>query len=107
MASSNFHIDAKASTLVVRTRTAGLLGRLAHDLEIAAGELTGRATTDDEAWTAELTVPVQSLRVVGVLHGDRVDETTLSASDRAEIERRIREEVFAGASEAKAHAEGP
>lgn len=106
MSSTSLRIDTKASKLVVRTRASGLLGRLAHDLEIAAEELSGGASVDGDAWTAELTVPVPRLRVAGVLRGERLDTKTLLASDQAEIERRIRDDVLVGGSAVIARAEG-
>lgn len=100
-------LDLSASTLVLRTRAAGLLARLAHDLEIAAPELTAEATVDAAgAWSAEIVVPVAALRVAGTLHGDRLDRAGLSASDRAEVERKIREEVLAGTREVRVRASG-
>lgn len=87
-------IHPAASSLRIRTRATGLLARLAHDLEIRADALEGTVEEDAAGWTAELRVPVASLRVVGTLHGERVDQAALSASDRAEIERKLRAEVL-------------
>lgn len=111
MAKRSFRLDNGASKLVLRTRAQGLLARLAHDLEIAATEITGSASLDVEgdggAWTADIAIPVSSLHVAGALHGDRLDTSTLSSKDRAEIERKIREEVLAAGPEIRARAEGP
>jgi hypothetical protein len=108
MAKRSFRIDKGASKLVLRTRAEGMLARLAHDLEIGATEIAGAASSDDgDAWTAELTIPVSSLRVAGALRGDRLDTSALSSKDRAEIERKIREEVLAAGPEVRARAEGP
>ena len=79
----------------VRTRAKGLLARLAHDLEIAAGATPGRVEVGESAWSGELVVPVAKLAVAGSLHGDRLDPSGLSPGDRAEVERRIRDEVLA------------
>jgi hypothetical protein len=53
-------------------------------------------SVDEEAvsWTTDLRVAVSGLRVAGTLHGDRLDQAALSASDRAEIERKLRDEVL-------------
>lgn len=101
-----FLLDGAASRLVVRTRAKGLLAALAHDLEIAASELRGEASVGETAWTAEVRVSVAGLRVAGALRGDRVDPAVLSASDRAEIEHRLRDQVLAGTSEVVATARG-
>lgn len=93
---SELHLDPNASRLTIHTRAAGMLARLAHDLEITASELRGRARLDGESWTAELEVPVARLSVAGVLRGDRVDPDALSAGDRGDIERRLRGEVLGG-----------
>lgn len=88
------NIDLEASTITVRTRAKGMLARLAHDLEIAATRFDGDVTTDGDAWTATLSIEVASMNVAGVLKHGRVDRNTLSASDKTEIERRIRAEVL-------------
>jgi hypothetical protein len=99
-------IEPALSTVAVRTRAAGLLARFAHDLEIRAAEVRGRASVDGDTWTAELAIPVVGLRVAGVLRDDRVDSTVLSANDRLEIERKLREEVLPGTSVVRVRASG-
>jgi hypothetical protein len=92
-------------TVRVRTRAEGLLARFAHDLELT-GEATGTLERDGDAWSAVVSVPVASLKVAGVLKGDRVDTTVLSAGDRAEIERRISTDVFRGLATIRAEGRG-
>lgn len=107
MPTSTLIADKTASRLVIRTRTSGLLARFAHDLEIAATDLSLKASSEGDAWTAELSIPVASLRVAGVLKGgDKLDTGVLSASDQAEIEGRIRTGVLAGGAEVKVQASG-
>lgn len=106
MAPRSFRVDPGASKLVLRTRAVGLLARLAHDLEIVATDLRGHGGPDGDGWTGELSVPVASLRVAGALKGEMVDPSVLSGSDRAEIERRVREEVLVGGSEVVVKAKG-
>ena len=102
-----FRLDPDASSLALRTRAAGMLARLAHDLEIAALKLSAEGTVDAAgAWSAELLVPVAALRVAGTLKGDRFDPDGLSAGDRAEVERKIRDEVLAGTREVRVRAAG-
>ena len=87
-------IDLAASSLRIRTRASGLLARLAHDLELRATVLEGSVEEEPVSWTTDLRVVVAGLRVAGTLRGDRLDPAALSASDRAEIERKLREEVL-------------
>ncbi|MGK4005944.1 hypothetical protein WMF31_25205 [Sorangium sp. So ce1036] len=103
---NELHLDPAASRLVVRTRAIGMLARLAHDLEITAARLRGRARLDGASWTAELEVDVAGLRVAGILRGDRLDPDALSAGDRREIERRMREEVLRGTEVVAVRASG-
>jgi len=106
MTATSLLIVPTSSKLRVRTRASGMLARLAHDLEIVAKDLSGRATLEGDGFSGELVVPVAALEVVGVLHGDRVDPSSLSGSDRAEIARKIREEVFSGTREIRARVRG-
>lgn len=80
------------SKLRARTHAKGLLSALAHDLEldlpIAESTIERR---DDGTWSGRLVVTVDAIRVIGVLRRGGVATDVLSASDRAEIERRIRE----------------
>ncbi|WP_272421760.1 hypothetical protein [Polyangium jinanense] len=99
-------VDRSSSKLLVHTRASGMLARLAHDLEITASVFSGRATLEGEGFSAELVVPVAALQVVGTLHGERVDTSALSSSDRSDIERKIRDEVFPGTKEVRVHAKG-
>ncbi len=89
-------VDENTATITLRTRAEGLLARLAHDLEITGTGVSGQVTLDGDAWTADLSMPIASLRVAGALHGDELDRSTLSASDRAQIEEKMRADVFFG-----------
>lgn len=92
-------LDSSASSIAVRTRAVGLLARLAHDLEISAGRFDGEVNDEGGAWTARLVIPVDSLRVSGVVRGDRVEQGALSPNDQAEILHRMRDDAFLGAAE--------
>lgn len=106
MQASTFSLDASASRLLVHTRAQGLLARLAHDLELSSRALAGKATLEGDAWTAELELPVPSLAVEGVLHGETLDRTVLSPGDREQILAKMRDDVFASASRVSASAKG-
>jgi len=94
VASVRLDVDPRASKVVVRTRATGLLARFAHDLEIVADDVAGSADVEGDVWSAEVSVPVSSLRVAGALHGDRLDASVLSLADRSEIERRLHTELL-------------
>jgi len=106
MATTTLVVDTASSRIAIHTRAAGMLAKLAHDLEIVASGFAGKATLDGEGFSAELTVPIAGLSVAGTLHGDRVDTSALSPSDRAEIQHKIRDEVFAATKEVRVSARG-
>jgi hypothetical protein len=85
-------LDASRSRVAISTFAEGLFSALAHNLELVAGDVTGEAT----ASSAEVHVPVASIRVSGVVKRGKVDAGVLSSGDRAAIERQIRDEVLAG-----------
>jgi hypothetical protein len=85
-------LDAARSRLKIYTFAEGFLSALAHDLELVAGDLEGHA----EASSAEVRAKVAALRVSGVMKRGRLDGEALSESDRAAIERQIREGVLPG-----------
>jgi hypothetical protein len=93
------NVDSSSSKLVIRTRAVGMLARLAHDLELTATNFHGHATRNAEGFSGELVITVAGLRVAGQLQGDRVNPAGISNSDRQEIEKKIRGEVFAGVKE--------
>jgi hypothetical protein len=95
-----------SGTVTVRTFAKGLFSALAHDLELRAASLSGTATRDGEEWKASVEVKIEDLRVAGVLRRGHVKDDVLSKSDCAEIERKIRDEVFAPAKVLRATLEG-
>jgi hypothetical protein len=101
-------IDPSRTTVTLRTTTTGLFSPLAHDLELSAGDASGEATEPGASGgkaTASVRFPVASIRVVGALKAGAVDASKLSEGDRREIERKIREQVFAGLTHIDATAE--
>lgn len=102
----NLNIDPSNSKISVRTRAAGMLAKLAHDLELQAAEIQGRAERSETGFSGELRIPITTLRVTGQLHGDRVDSSGISQSDRSDIEHKIRDEVFAGTKEIVVRGQG-
>lgn len=101
-----FTVDPQASRLLVHTRAEGLLARLAHDLQLSTRDLSATLTLDGDTWSAALQTPVRSLAVDGVLHGDTLDRTVLSASDREQIITKMREDVFGSSAQIEARAAG-
>ncbi|MEO7096025.1 MAG: hypothetical protein ABI175_22380, partial [Polyangiales bacterium] len=81
-----------ASTLRVRTYAKGLFAALAHDLELdlPASELVVDEL-DEGKWSGRIVVAIDAIRVIGVVRRGVVSGDVLSAGDRAEIEKRLRE----------------
>lgn len=92
-------LDLDRSRYVLRTRAKGLLSALAHALELEGRFASGEAKEDGGTWSGRAKVRPADLRVVGVLHKDKLDTTVLSASDVREIERRMRDDTLKGATE--------
>ena len=88
----SIELNAEQVTLWVHTRKEGVLSRMGHDLRLRAERLSLRYAP--ETGRLELTVPADALRVEGALQGERLEPGALSASDRAEIERNVRERVL-------------
>jgi hypothetical protein len=86
----------------VFTFKAGLLARLAHDLQLSAGAFEIHV---DQS-RVHATFGAGSLRVDGVAHGDRVDPNALSAEDKAKIEATIRNELLRSAEHPKIELNG-
>ncbi|CAN5923539.1 hypothetical protein BH11MYX4_BH11MYX4_15920 [soil metagenome] len=96
---SDLLLDSARSHVRIHTFAEGLLARLAHDLELVCGGLSGAATRsgDDGATTgtARLEAPLRDLAVNGVLGKDgRLDERALSPGERHEILAKMQKEVF-------------
>ncbi len=89
---SGRELDAGSVELWVHTYREGVLARMGHDLRLRAERLT--LQLDEESGTVRLHVPADALRVVGAIEGDRVFSEVLSARDRAQIERHVREDVL-------------
>jgi hypothetical protein len=86
-------VDPNQSRIVIETRAMGLLASIAHDLRIAAPIREGMSA-DGQSWTvlfdvAEMRVTESARHGTGVWHAPK-------ASDAADIEGRIRRELFAG-----------
>lgn len=84
---------APGAKLTARTRAKGLLGKLAHDLELACEGLEGAIELTGDGFEGTLSFAAPP-RVDGVLKGDRVDRGVLSDGDRREIEDRMRRDAF-------------
>ena len=91
-------VDPEKSGVRIRTFAQGLLSRLAHDLELVCRGIEGTAErpsgAQSERGSAELVVPIAKIDVAGTLKNGRVDPTGLSPSDREDVLRKMRREVF-------------
>lgn len=91
-------LDASRSRVRIQTFAEGLLARLAHDLELLCGELTGTASAAGDAstgGTARVEAPLRGMVVAGTLGKDgRVDPRGLSASDQRDAIAKMQHDVF-------------
>ena len=97
-------LDPSRSRVRIQTFAEGLLARLAHDLELVCGELSGIASGPSDAsdpgdpgtsGTARLEAPLRGMVVAGVLGKDgRVDPRGLSASDQRDAIAKMQHDVF-------------
>jgi len=81
---------AAPASVEVFTFRKGLLARLGHDLCLSAE----RFAIDLDAGKVTAEVFASSLRVLGAMHDGKLDRSALSASDRADIERAIKQEIL-------------
>ncbi len=92
---TNLVLDAVASRVRIHTFAEGLFARLAHDLALECSAMRGTASRDGtDAGKAEVEIPLSGIAILGVLHGDRIDERGLSPSDRHDALEKMRREVF-------------
>ena len=107
MTAVTYRLDAAVSRASARTDTEGMLSPMAHRLEVDAGPLSGHASVEAHEWKVSVVMHVSAFRVVGALKNGLVARDVLSPRDRGEIERRIRDDVFAGSSELTSGLKGP
>ena len=96
---SDLILDASRSRVRIQTFAEGLLSRLAHDLELLCGELSGTATISSAGGkttgTARIEAPLRGVVVAGVLGKDgRVDPRALSANEQRDILEKMQHDVF-------------
>jgi hypothetical protein len=103
---AHFTFDPTTSTLLLRTRAKGLFSKLAHDLELRCERVSGEGDRDGDAWKGRLSVPVDGIKVVGSIKKGKPDAAALAGWEMELIEKRLREEVFAGVREVAVAASG-
>ena len=89
-----FVLDPQRSRVRLRTYAKGLFAALAHDLELEASP-TGEVVHADGVARATIDVRADAIHVRGVVRRGHVHTDVLSASDVREIERKLRDELFA------------
>jgi polyisoprenoid-binding protein YceI len=85
--------DASQAECFVYVYREGALAAVGHDLKLRVTDFTIEITTKPPAIQAEFRA--DSLRVVGTIRNNRVDENELSPQDKQEIEENIRTNVLA------------
>lgn len=90
-----WRVDHERSSLYVWTFKAGLMARMAHDLKIEVSEYKFVVKGElGKNWRAELTMPIQSFRVLGAAKNKVLQENQLSLDDKVEIEQTLRSKVL-------------
>ncbi len=97
-------LDPARSRVRLHTFAEGLLARLAHDLEIVCGELSGTASRPEaastSAGTATIEAPLRGMAISGVLAKDgHVDDRGLSASEKSDAAAKMQHDVFHAGSD--------
>lgn len=91
-------LDTEKSRIRVHTFAEGLFARLAHDLELACKDLTGKATRAEgegsPKGTATLEIPLRGFCVEGVLKDGQVDARAMSPTDQRECIAKMHHDVF-------------
>ncbi len=88
-------VDPEKTQVRIRTFAEGLFSRLAHDLELVCRGIEGTAERPSpESGSATLAVPISKIDVAGTLKSGRVDPSGLSPSDREDVLRKMRHDVF-------------
>jgi hypothetical protein len=92
-------LDPARSRVRLQTFAEGLLARLAHDLELICGDLSGTASTTGNggalSGNASVDAPLSGMHVAGVLGKDgRVDERGLSTNERRDCLAKMQKDVF-------------
>ena len=96
---TDFVLDAPRSRVRLQTFAEGLLARLAHDLELVCGDLSGTAFSGDHgeptSGKASIEAPLGGITVSGVLGKDgRIDERGLSANEKSDAVTKMHHDVF-------------
>lgn len=84
-------VDTSGIECHLFVRRAGLASAVGHDLKIAVGEHTVKV---GEGPRVEAEFMAKSLKVLGPVDGEQLQQGRLSASDKAKIEKNMREEVL-------------
>jgi hypothetical protein len=86
-------LDPARSAVRIQTFAEGMLARLAHDLELGCEDLSGHAEPAASGWVARVRAPIDRIIVRGFLKNGRL-EPEVKASDKDDILRKMRKEVF-------------
>lgn len=98
---SDLVLDPDRSRVRIHTYAEGLLARLAHDLELVCGDLTGSGSRTADGGTARVEARLGAMTIAGTLHDDRVNESGLSPSDKHDALEKMKKEVFHAGADAR------
>ena len=96
---SDLLLDPARSRVRIQTFAEGLFARLAHDLELVCGDLSGHAARAADgradAGSASIEAPLRGFAVAGVVGRDgRVDERGLNPTERRDCIAKMYTDVF-------------
>ena len=96
---SDLVLDPAQSRVRIQTFAEGLFARLAHDLELVCGDLSGHATRSadgrPDAGSASIEAPLRGFAIGGVVGRDgHVDERGLNPSERRDCLAKMCSDVF-------------
>lgn len=78
----------------LRTFAEGFFAKLAHDLELGCGGMSGTASRNGAGGSASVRVPISGIRVIGVVAQGKVDALSMSNPEREMCLDKMRREVF-------------
>ncbi|MFO0547607.1 MAG: hypothetical protein U0271_04410 [Polyangiaceae bacterium] len=92
----SFRFDSSKSQITIETRAKGMLAKLAHDLSIIVRSYSVTPSVQGGRVSVELRAQGSSLEVDGVRKSGHLDRSVLSAGDKSDIHKRIRDDLFQG-----------
>lgn len=91
---SELLLDPGQSRVRLRTFAEGFFAKLAHDLELTCGNMSGTASRRKDGGASSVRVPISGIEVAGVVAQGKIDASALSRPERDMCLDKMRREVF-------------